>query len=159
MPVSNHYYADKNNQINTPESALRLSGTGPLIQVVISLTQAHIQILQKMNLPIPAPVSGYALIDTGATFCSVDEQVISGLGGIQFGYEMVIGATGGQAVPQPKYAASLSFPGTNLPNITFSDFIGAPLQIAGIIALIGRSVLSDFVMVYNGPGGHVSLSY
>jgi hypothetical protein len=159
MPISNHYYADKNNQINTPESATKLSVEGPLIQVVISLTPSHIQLLQTSNQPIPQPVPGYALIDTGAAMCSVDEQVISGLGSIAFGYVMVTGVTGGKAVPQLTYPASLSFPGTNLPNLTFSDFVGAPLRISGIIAIIGRSVLKDYILVYNGLGGHISLSY
>lgn len=157
MPVYNHYYADSNNQINTVESIQRLIQQGPTIPVAVSVTPMLAQALERMGRAIPSAASGLALIDTGATLCSVDESVVRQLGIPPFGYTQVAGATGSS--DQATYPASLSFPGTSIPNITFVDFIGAPLAPLGILVLIGRNVLSQFVLVYNGPGGHVSLSF
>lgn len=157
MVVYNHYYPDGNNQINTPDSAIRLMLEGPTVPVAVSLAQAHIDFLQQKGLPIPPPVPGLGLIDTGATFCSIDETVIQRLGIPPYGSADIIGVAG----PSQRltYPASLSFPGTPLSSVTFVDFHGADLSKAGIIAIIGRNVLKGFVLVYNGPGGHVSLSY
>jgi hypothetical protein len=46
-----------------------------------------------------------------------------------------------------------------LPNLDFIDFIAGPLQASGIIAIVGRNVLRHFVLIYNGPGGCMSLAY
>lgn len=157
MPVYNHYYPDGNNHINTAESARLLAAAGPTIPVAIGVTPAHAAFLQGEGKTPPPAVSGLALIDTGASLCMVDESVIGQLGIPAFGYQNIAGATGSST--QATYAASLSFPGTPIPNITFADFVGSPLGQLGILVLIGRNVLSGFVLVYNGPGGHVSLSF
>ncbi|MDE3095308.1 MAG: hypothetical protein KGK07_04810 [Chloroflexota bacterium] len=157
MPVYNHYYPDGNNQINTGESARLLAVSGPTIPVAVGVTPALADLLEKEGRAPPAAIAGRALIDTGASLCMIDESVIGALGIPPFGYQNVAGATG--ASNQATYPASLSFPGTPIPNITFTDFIGGPLTQLGILALIGRNVLAQFVLVYNGPGGHVSLSF
>jgi hypothetical protein len=157
MPVYNQYYPDGNNLVDTLVSAQRLAVYGPTIPVAVSVTPIHAQQLQRLGQAIPPAVPGLALIDTGASLCCVDESVIQQLGIPPFGYSSVAGATGTSS--QATYPASLSFPGTPIPNITFFDFIGSPLASLGILVLIGRNVLSQFVMVYNGPGGHVALSF
>ncbi len=111
----------------------------------------------KEGKPLPNPVTGLALIDTGATLCMVDVSVLGELGVPPSGIENIIGATG--QGKQPTYPASLAFPGTPIPPIAFTNFIGSNLKDAGIIALLGRNVLMSFVIVYNGPGGFVSLSF
>ena len=157
VPVYNHYYPDGNNQINTPASAGRLVTGGPTIPVAVFLVKEHVDQLTRENKPLPAAVTGLALIDTGATLCMIDESALQSLGIPPSGIENVIGATG--RGNQPTYPASLTFPGTPIPPIAFTNFIGSPLKAAGIVALLGRNVLRHFVMVYNGPGGFVSLSF
>lgn len=106
---------------------------------------------------MPAAISGLALVDTGAGLCAVDESAIHQLGIAPYGFTDISGATG--TAIQATYPASLSFPGTPIPNITFFDFVGSPLSPLGILVLIGRNVLAQFVLVYDGPGGQVSLSF
>ena len=125
--------------------------------MTIAVSTALVQYLQSHNLPIPPPQSGLALVDTGATLCSIDEAAVRALGIPPFGVTST--HTAGGTVQQNTYPASLSFPGTTLPNIEFADFVGAPLAAGGIIALIGRSLLQHFVLVYNGPSGSISLAY
>lgn len=157
MPVYNHYYPDGNNQINTAESARLLSASGPTIPVAIGITAAHAAVLERQGQTPPPAITGRALIDTGASLCMVDESVIGRLGIPAYGYQKIAGATGSSTLAT--YPASLAFPGTPIPNITFTDFVGSPLAQLGILVLIGRNVLTSFVLVYNGPGGHVSLSF
>ena len=87
----------------------------------------------------------------------VDVTVIQDLGVPPSGVTNIVGVTG--AGNQPTYPASLSFPGTPIPPIAFTDFVGGNLKAAGIIAILGRNILKQFVLVYNGPGGFVSLSF
>ena len=157
MPVYNHYYPDSNNKINTPEACSQLARFGPCVPVTIGVTESLAKVLTTLKLPIPTPISGQALIDTGATFCAIDDSVVKDLGIRQYGVTSVHTPTG--AGQLPTYPASLSFPGTTLPNITFADFMASPLKVQGIIALIGRNVLMNFVLIYNGPGGFVSFAH
>ncbi len=157
MPVYNQYFADQHNKINTPESVARLIVAGPTVPVAISPTQTHLQVLFARGQPAPQPIVGVALVDTGATLCAVDEASLRNLGIPPYGYATIVGASGPRRCLT--YPASLGFPGTTLPNLTFQDFHGLPLASLGVVAVIGRNVLAHFVMVYNGPGGHVSFSY
>jgi hypothetical protein len=52
----------------------------------------------------------------------------------------------------------MSFPGTQLPGLEFSSLIGSVLAAQGIVGLLGRDVLSHFLLVYNGPAGMFSLA-
>jgi hypothetical protein len=157
MPVYNRYYSDSNNQIDTPESRVLLTQQGPCIPVAIAVPQQLAQVLQGLGQPVPPAVTGLALIDTGASICAIDEDALRKLGIPPFGY-MPILTPAGQGT-QPTYPASLSFPGTPLPNVSFANFVGSPLAQQGILALIGRNVLQDFVLHYNGPGSHFSLAF
>jgi len=157
LPVYNHYYPDSQNLINTPESAQRLSALGPVVPVAISLTLVQSNILRSTGATLPAPVLGQALIDTGASLCVIDETALTTLGIPPFGLTRI--ATPQGVSMRPTYPASISFPGTNLPNVAFRNFIGAPLATMGVVAIVGRNVLENFVFIYNGPGGSISLSH
>lgn len=159
MPVYNHYWLDRQGRVGSPESVFNLTLQGPVLPVLVSVTSQYAQLLQRLNRSVPSPVPGYALLDTGAALCSVDREVIRGLGVPPFGYAMTQGATHPSPIPTLTFPASLSFPNTPLPNITFLNFVALPLRAQGIIALIGRSVLRDFVMTYNGPAAMITLSF
>jgi hypothetical protein len=120
--------------------------------------------LQKVAAPLPPPVQGFALIDTGASISSADTSVFTQLGISQNGVALV-GTAGGQQ-QQYTYAARLSFPGTAIPAFDHPRMLGCDLAghvVLGIpnarlIALIGRDILKLFVFVYNGTAGVWSLS-
>lgn len=153
MPVSSHYYGE-------PESdgaRSTLESMGPTLPVAISLSPVHARLLTEAGQPVPSAITGLAIIDTGAATCLVDEAAMRALGIPVFGRTPHVGATG--SADLPTYPASLSFPGTALPSVTFFDFAATHLSQLGLIALIGRNVLANFVLVYNGPGGHVTVAY
>ena len=120
--------------------------------------------LQQAGTPIPAPATGLALIDTGASISAVDIGVIQRLGVQQVGVAQ-IGGVGG-VNQHALYPCRFVFPGVGFPPIDFTSIVGAPLigiggaQAAGqqTIALFGRDLLQYFILVYNGPGATVSLA-
>lgn len=157
MPIHNQLYPDDNGQVHTVGSRDRLARSGPTIPVAIGLPAATLAMYQSAGLPVPPSVTGLAMIDTGTSVGVIDEDALTGLGIARSG-SMAISTASGSTM-QPTYAASISFPGTSLPNIHFADFVGAPLQTQGVVALIGRSVLQHFSVIYNGPGGTISVAY
>jgi len=155
VPVYNHYYI-LNNQIR-PEL---LKVKGPIIPVEISVPTLLVEHMTTAGVPIPKPATGFALIDTGASISAVDIDIITGLQVRPVGITEVFiaGDKESHKVMQNIFPAKFSFPGTPLPTIEFTAVLGSSLQPQKIVALIGRDVLSHCVLVYNGPGGHISLS-
>ena len=157
MPIHNQLYPDDDGQINTVGSRDRLARLGPTIPVAIGLPAATLAMFQSAGRPAPPSVSGLAMIDTGSAVCVIDEDALTGLGIAPSG-TMAISTASGSTI-QPTYAASISFPGTSLPNVHFADFVGARLEAHGVVALIGRSALQHFVIIYNGPVGTLTVAY
>lgn len=102
-----------------------LAGTRPVLQVRIEIPLVLAQALQKANAPIPPPIEGFALIDTGASISSIDAPVFRQLDINQNGRALV-GTAGGQQ-QQFTYPARLSFPGTGLPILDHSRLLGCDL--------------------------------
>ena len=137
---------------------------GPVIQVQVEVPTPLAFALQRSGKPIPPPATGMALIDTGATRSAVDETVITALGVQPIGVVRV--GTAGGMVDQSLYSAKFSFPGSNLPSMEFAQLTGVNLQghvvphlNVPLIALIGRDILSQFVMIYNGPAAGLTLAF
>jgi predicted aspartyl protease len=109
-------------------------------------------------------VPGFALIDTGASVSAVDDSVVRQRGAQPVGIAQV-GTAGGQH-PQAVYPARLVFPGTNIPSVEFGQLLGANLagqMVAGhqgpLIVLLGRDILQQFVLFYNGSTGSFTLAF
>lgn len=73
MPVFNFFHY-------SPQHGLTLNETGPLVAVEIGVPAALKQHLAAGGLAIPAPVSDFALVDTGAFATAVDESVFAAIG-------------------------------------------------------------------------------
>lgn len=137
-------------QSNPPE-VLRLKG--PCCPIDISLPQILIDQLTQQGTQIPPPVSGHALIDTGASISAIDFSVITSLQISPIGV-INIGTAGG-SVQTNLYPARFILLDLE---IELGRVIGANLRQFNIIALIGRDMLSRFLMIYHGPAGRFTLS-
>ncbi len=163
MPVYRiHFNRLNEKKVPVPDpDALR--ETGPCVSVVIAIPSALARRFQREDRPIPDPISGYALIDTGASITSVDRHIFERLHLFPVGRTTVTTAGGQQ--PQSKYPGRLSFPGTPLPERDFAELLGADLSGLqadtgkSIIALLGRDLLTDMVMVYDGRHATVTIAY
>jgi hypothetical protein len=112
--------------------------------------------LLKAGKPVPQPVSGVCLVDTGAEKTCVDDAIIRSLGVAPINKIPVNTPSG--TTQQYTFPARLSFPGTPLPAADFSSVLGSHLAAQGIVALLGRDLLSNYVLVYNGQLGLFTLS-
>jgi len=160
VPVHNLQWKDNQGDLN-PGGLLQ---NGPVLAVLIAVPPALAAQLQKANQAIPTPVGGFALFDTGATFSAIDNGVVQQLNLQPVGVANVGGTAG--VNQHSLFAASLSFPGSALPSILHSrtvgvDLAGHVIKDAGgpLVALIGRDILSQFVMVYNGVTGTVTFAH
>jgi len=105
-------------------------------------------------MPIPKPITRNALIDTGASASVVDLSVISTLQTSPVGVTAVSTTAG--PVQQNLFPIRFVFPRLV---IDVSAVVGADLRPFGIVALIGRDILSLFLMIYDGLGGMITLAY
>lgn len=133
-----------------------LSRFGPRIQVEACVHPAAQKSLIVSNQPVPSPVNGFALIDTGATVTAIDEEVARALQLPVIG-QTKIGTADGTAT-----ASLLPFCLRLLPwgfNMTCVPGISARISNQGIIALIGMDLLSQCVLIVNGPDDSVTLAH
>jgi hypothetical protein len=162
MPtLSNFSFQQTPGQPPQP-SPQNLAATGPIVQVQIEVPTALADSFRRSNQPIPNPVEGMALIDTGATITAIHAAILLGLGINPMGIANV--GTAGGPQKQSTYPAKFSFPGTLLPmfelQVIGCDLTGQTvLNQRPLIGLIGRDVLSNAVLVYNGSCGMFSLSF
>ncbi|HEX9005441.1 MAG TPA: hypothetical protein VGB07_36375 [Blastocatellia bacterium] len=139
----------------TPPELLMLN-QGPRFQVLISVAQSVADQLVAKGQPIPAPISGWGLIDTGASNTCVDEAVAQKL---QLPVIDVVQMTtpSHASVQQNVYPIVLEFLGFNV-RLDVPRAMGATLANQGLVALIGRDFLQHCTLFYNGITGQVTLS-
>ena len=152
MPVYNHSFVDDNN---TPQP-LGILQSGPVISIEISVPQSLAEEFTRANLPIPRPIVGLALIDTGASSSCVDNSTIESLGIKSIGVVDTMTPAGPKQ--QYRYPAHFFFPAARI-NVDFGSITGADLKDQPIMALIGRDILSNFIFVYNGTLGMYTIGY
>lgn len=155
MPLYNRFYLlqQPSGQTIHPIPLMRM---GPQLDVEVHVPQALEDLFSQQGKPVPKPIAGKALIDTGASITAVDDSIIISLGVQPVGVTAVHTPSG--SVQQNQYPVRFSFPGSGLPGLSVHQAIGSILLPQGIVALIGRDALSSVVLVYNGPGGFVTLA-
>lgn len=138
-----------------PPSSVLLQ-MGPLLQVAISVTPEHAKRLSHDGAKPPDPITGYALIDTGASITAVDEGVCQQLGLSSTGVVKMSHAGGEEE--RMCYPIQVIFPGSPFPAMTNPRVVSCTLG-NGHLLLFGRDLLSRIRMVYNGPAGRVELAF
>ena len=156
MPVYNGEFRTQAGQPG-PGGLLRF---GPVLPVEVAIPSALSKYLASHSQHIPSPVAGFALIDTGATRSCADTSVIAALGVNPIGVTF-LGTASGRS-QHNLYPAKFSFPAIKF-EVEFGSVVGVNLaqqSVGGrqIIALIGRDVLAQCLLVYNGPKGSFSLA-
>lgn len=136
-----------------PQVALMLRG--PILQVTITVEENVGKGLLAQGKPVPTPVSGMALIDTGATNTCIDDQAAQSLVLPIIDVARMTSAT--HANQQCNiYPVQINMP----PNLTINAprAMGAGLAAQGLLVLLGRDVLQACNLFYNGPMGQFTLS-
>lgn len=156
MPAYNRLYSS-HLFIFSPTA---LKDNGAVLTVEISISNVLENLLKSQNLPIPQPITGIALIDTGATNSCVDQKIISTLGVQPVG--TINSGTAGGIIQQNLYPAHFRFPQENL-DLNFTACAGVTLDGQNalgkpIVALLGRDILARFILIYNGPAGMFTIT-
>lgn len=158
MPTWHKHYVDLQTKIHVPEF---LAGAGACLQVEVNLPQLLIEFLSEQGKPIPAPSTGMALIDTGASMTCVDESVFITLGINAIG--LISLGTAAGPVQRPIFPAKVAFPEpklvVDLSRVVAVDLRGQNIQDVPLIALVGRDILRHCQFIYDGSGGFFTLSF
>lgn len=142
------------NTVQLP-GGFALLQTGPRVQITLSPLEEQIKSQTDRGEEIPAPVTGHALIDTGASATCFDQGAAERVGLAVVGSGPMHSATHANEIV-PIYAGLMNIHG--LSNVAARRAYGVDLASQGLIALIGRDVLSNCILVYNGIDNSISLS-
>lgn len=133
-----------------------LQRQGPVVQVIFGLASSFAQQLIQQGQAVPNPISGLALIDTGASATCIDDSAAKGMGLPVIDVVEMMSASHA-AVPANVYPIQLQLIGTPI-RVEIPRALGAELKTQGIIALIGRDFLQNCTLHYNGFTGSLTLS-
>jgi len=155
MPVFNFYHWTK-------ELGSTLEEAGPIVPVTIGIPTALEEFCVEKGFQIPAAISGYALIDTGASISAVHEQLFVDLG-VQPIDSMPTRTPHGDG-RSFVYPAKVAFPAMNVENYRMDRLVGSELNWETkdgkhIIMLLGRDILKFMLLIYNGISSDVHLSF
>jgi predicted aspartyl protease len=148
-----------------PHFTLQLSPKGPLLTVVVRVSDERYRALVANNHPIPAPVTIRALIDTGASITCIDPSVLRSLSLSPTGSATVnTPSTGNTPVSADQYDVSITIHGSTNSQIplvfnTIPVIQAELLLVQGFHALIGRDILEHCFFSYNGSAGFFTLAY
>jgi len=160
MPIFHTQYSGQEKtpdgkEVPLPPGTL-LAQLGPRAQVAIGLAKPMASQWFLQGIALPAPLSGHALFDTGASVTCVDDETARQLG-LPIINMVSIASASHEASQHNVYPISLEILG---PNIIFESIyaVGGPLKAQGLVALIGRDVLRLCTLHYNGPVGQFTLA-
>jgi len=137
-----------------PPVALQLRG--PCVQVTVNLEQSAAQALVQQGGQLPPPITGLALIDTGASVTCIDEAAAQRLK-LPVIDVVTMSSASHARTEQNVYPIQIEIAGFPI-RLQAPKAVGAELTPHGIVSLIGRDVLSGCTFFYDGITGQIILS-
>lgn len=137
--------------------ARALHRLGARLQVSLTPDREHVEALRASGLEPPEPVSGIALIDTGASRTGINTAAAKRLGLVSRLTTKVTSVLH-EVEEAPVFLCGIAFPQWGEENPIEALAVGLNLAPPELVALIGRDVLAKCVFVYDGPAGSFSLS-
>ena len=126
------------------------------MQVSITLQENFATTLVQQGNALPNPMTGWALIDTGASNTCVDEKAaqLMKLPVIDVGS---MTSASHANTPSNIYPIQIEITGFKL-RFQSPRTMGAELASQGLMLLLGRDLLQHCLLVYNGLTGQITLS-
>ena len=148
-----------------PYLTAKLTEFGPLVNVLIGVTEARRQLLVKHNLAVPERVSALALIDTGASISLIFSRYFPQTGAAPHRRKLTtLTASSGQkphscneydvsiTLRHPEAGIELLFPYVAVAEMVFHSL--EPYRV-----VIGRDLLADCLLVYDGQNGTFTFAF
>ena len=148
-----------------PHFTLQNSPQGPVLNAYVGVSIARETALTSSGQPTPNPQLIRALVDTGASITSVDPSVLTALNLTATGNTLIhTPSTGNKPVPADLFDIGLLIPAASNNQsaliISILPVICAELLVAqGFHALIGRDVLAQCLLIYNGTTKLFTICY
>lgn len=144
-----------NNTSTVPGCDL-LVAHGPTLFVDIGFDPNHDPVANPQGVPVPGITEVQALVDTGATECCIDSLLAAQLNLPLVNRRQIAGVHGAHLANV--YLAQVHVPSLGM--TMNGAFSGVDLKAGGQIhsALIGRTFLRHFKMIYEGKTGTVILT-
>lgn len=147
-----------------PHFTITLTQGAPMINLIVMVSAARRAALLAAHSPVPASQSIRGLVDTGASNTCIDPSVLQALQLQPTGsVPMHTPTTGGVPVAADTYDVAIFIPSTptsvpfHRPNMQVSAT--ELLSGQGFHALIGRDILSQCVLNYNGTMQLLTIAY
>jgi predicted aspartyl protease len=150
-------------QVKAPDGTVRpahprtaLQHRGPVVQVSITLQQSMATALVELGKQVPQPITGWALIDTGASCTCIDDEAARQM-------QLPVIDVGTMSSASHAKTSSNIYPiqieVTGFP-IRFESprTMGAALKEQDLLLLIGRDILVHCTLFYNGITGEITLA-
>lgn len=137
-----------------PREALRRRG--PVIGVTVNIARNIAEQLAARGGEVPVPISGAALIDTGASRTCVDDNATRLLG-IPPTDVVRMRTAALDTTFQNVYPIQVEVIGTPM-RLGVPRAVGASLSQQGLILLLGRDALQHLLLVYDGTTGRLTLA-
>jgi predicted aspartyl protease len=148
-----------------PHFTLSIEPNGPIVNAAVSVSEGRRTALLADGQEVPVARTIRALVDTGASFTSIQPHVLQALGLTPTGtIEIVTPSTGSETHTTETYDVDFAIGGANAddPPLVISNLRIATSELflrQGIHALIGRDVLKRCILVYNGSINAFSLCF
>ena len=135
--------------------AIALQQRGPVVQVSVSLQESYAKALVQQGNPLPQPMTGFALLDTGASNTCIDDEVAQQL---QLPVIDVGSMCSASHAKTPSNIYPIQFSVIGFPiQLQCPRTMGAALKEQGLMLLIGRDMLVYCTLFYNGGTGQITL--
>lgn len=147
-----------------PHFTLQIDSSGPVVNAVVLVSEGRRTALQAEGKDVPQPRIIRALVDTGASFSSVEPAVLGMLALTPTGtMDIVTPSTGQEVHTTDTYDIDFVIKaGQDDPPLLLSNLRVAACELylkQGIHALIGRDILTKCILVYNGDQNSFSLAF
>jgi predicted aspartyl protease len=128
---------------------------GPCVPGVIKVAQSIADALMQAGTPVPAPISGMVLIDTGASNSCIDDGIAQRL---QLPVIDVVNMTSASHASTQRNVYPVQIELASGLTVNVPRAIGAELASQDLVGLIGRDFLQRCTLFYNGITGEITLS-
>jgi hypothetical protein len=132
-----------------------LRETGPVVFILVGLSEAAESELRRARRPVPQPIRANALIDTGSGRSIIQRDLARSLGLTPIG-TVEFDTPSSVDVSASEYDVRFWLDG----EVSFeSRVMEAPLPVPRVQALIGRDILALGVLTYDGPRGRFTFEF